>query len=497
MIRLPRMVQPWHHYTGVYASPTSLLVRLKSGETPDHLPAALDVRQGVCSTADRTGHGAFDRVASTFGGAVRISRLHSAKSALLRVGERNRNYTNAEEACGISRVLRLDVEPGTHVGSMAISLRQLDIVESATPNYLVALGMDEPLSSEERDNQEHTFGSRFDNVRSDDQEGWLHRDAINGRQALAREPGDPAVIVAVVDSGVNPNHREFSRGLRSGFDTVQLGHDELAGGIALLGDNAGADVDPSDRHVGHGTGCAGIIGAAGQHIPPGMAGECQVLPIRSLGAALFPGKKRPVGVGAISDLDAGVVMAVQLGAKVINMSFGTDDASLDPTLDKPHREAVEFATAQGCTLVAAAGNSGDRRTYWPAAFPEVVAVGSVSTDGTVSEFSTSGDHVALCAPGERVRTAHLEGYQRATGTSFAAPFVASVAALLHSRAQRRSAPLSPHDVKTLLTTSARTHREGNTQGHGVGILDGGRALAMLDEAIDADPSVEFGGTAHA
>lgn len=482
MSRIARIAQPWNHYTGTYASPTSLLVRLKLGEMPDHIPAALDVRRGASERAERTGHGVLDRVAGTFGGTVRVSRLHSAAAALGRIGARNRGYSDAEELTGISRVLRLDVEPGTHVGSMAISLRQLDIVESVTPNYIVAVGLDRYSSG---------FGPADDNGGEDD--GWAPREMIGAHRALAHEPGDPAVIVGVVDSGINPAHEEFDRRLRSGFDTVQLGDGEMAGGIALLGDNSGADVDPSDRFVGHGSGCAAIIGATGERIPPGLAGDCQILPIRSLGAALFPGKQQAVGVGAVSDLDIGLVMAVQLGAKVINLSFGTDDEAIEPDAPKPHSEAVAFATARGCTLVAAAGNSGDGRTYWPAACPEVIAVGSVGLDATISEFSTCGEHVAVCAPGERIQTAAVEGYQRATGTSFAAPFAAATAALLHSRAQRRSAALAPDTVKKLLIESARPHRPATPEGNGAGILDAARALALLDQALDADCSTEFGG----
>ena len=482
MTRIARIAQPWNHYTGAYASPTSLLVRLKLGEVSDHIPSALDVRQGARERAERTGHGALDRVCGAFGGAVRVSRLHSAAAALGRAGARHRHYSDDEELTGIARMLRLDVEPGTHVGSMAISLRQLDIVESVTPNYIVAVGLDR-------------YAPAFDPDRggSDEDDGWASRAMIGAHRALAHEPGDPAVIVGVVDSGVNPAHEEFDRRLRSGFDTVQLGHGELAGGIALLGDNSGADIDPSDRFVGHGSGCAAIIGAVGERMPPGIAGECQVLPIRSLGAALFPGKNQAVGVGAVSDLDIGLVMAVQLGAKVINLSFGTDDEAIEPEAPKPHSEAVAYATLRGCTLVAAAGNSGDQRTYWPAACPEVIAVGSVGLDGSVSEFSTSGDHVALCAPGERIRTAAVTGYQHATGTSFAAPFAAAGAALLHSRAQRRSAALDPATIKRLLVGSARPHRSDTPAGSGVGILDIARALALLDQALDADPSTELGG----
>lgn len=485
MTRIARIAQPWNHYTGAYASPTSLLVRLKLGEVPSGIPTQLDVRQGVRDRAERTGHGALDRVSGAFGGAVRVSRLHSAAAALARVGARNLGYSDDEELTGVARVLRLDVEPGTHVGSMAISLRQLEIVESVTPNYIVAVGLDRYAPA---------FGpGGGDGEGEGEDDGWAPRDMIGMRHALAYEPGDPAVIVGVVDSGINAGHNEFAGGLRSGYDTVQLGQGEMAGGIALLGDNSGADVDPSDRFVGHGSGCAAIIGAAGERMPPGLAGECQLLAIRSLGAALFPGKTDAVGVGAVSDLDIGMVMAAQLGAKVINLSFGTDDEAIEPDAPRPHSEAVAYATARHCTLVAAAGNSGDRRTYWPAAYPEVIAVGSVGLDGAASEFSTSGGHVALCAPGERIRTAAVDGYQRATGTSFAAPFVAASAALLHSRAHRRSAALAPHTIKQLLIESARPHRSDTPEGNGAGILDVARALALLDQALDADPSTELGG----
>ena len=307
----------------------------------------------------------------------------------------------------------------------------------------------------------------------------------------AHEPGDSAIVVGIVDSGVALRHPEFlDRRLRRGLDTVQLGSGELPGGVTLLGDNKGVDTNPDDAFVGHGSGCAAIIGASGHGMPPGLAGACQLLPIRSLGAATFPGRPNAVGIGAVSDLDMGLVLAVQLGADVVNMSFGTDDEALEPGAPKPHGEAVAYATARGCTLVAASGNSGDRRTYWPAAYPEVISVGSVGPDGRVSAFSTSGDHVSVCAPGERVRTATVQGYQNATGTSFASPFVAATAALLLARAQARSAPVSPVQIKRLIEASAASHHPDTPAGNGIGILDAARALQLLDAAIDADDSVQ-------
>ncbi|KQW01530.1 S8 family serine peptidase [Rhizobacter sp. Root1221] len=479
MSALGRTVQPWSHRSGTYALPRSLLVRLKLGEVPAGIPTVLDVRRHAVAAAQSTGHDALDRVAKAFaGGAIRVSRLHGAARALHVIGGRHRGYSEDEEVSGISRVLRFDVAPGTHVGSMAVSLMQLGIVESAIPNYVCTVGLD---------------ASAANAVNPDGDDGWPARDLVNARAALAYCNGDPAIIIGFVDSGIQPEHAEFSQRLRRGYDTVQLGAGELAGGVTLLGDNTGADTNPIDRFVGHGTGCAGIIGGEGVAMPPGLAGECRMLPIRSLGSARFPGRSAAVGVGALSDLDMGLVMAVQLGASIINCSFGTDDEDLEPGAPKPHAEAVSFATARDCTLVAASGNSGDRRIYWPAAYPQVVAVGAVALDRSISPFTTRGDHVALCAPGERILTTSLDGYQRATGTSFAAPFVAGAAGLLVARARARSASLDPATLKSILMASASPHRAGVGSGHGTGVLDAARALELLDQAIDADESTALGG----
>jgi subtilisin family serine protease len=96
----------------------------------------------------------------------------------------------------------------------------------------------------------------------------------------------------------------------------------------------------------------------------------------------------------------------------------------------------------------------------------------------------------VCA-GERIRAPNIEGYQLATGTSFAAPFVAAAAALLVSRAQTRSAPLDPATVKHLLMASARPHVAGVADGNGAGVLDAAKALELLDQALDTDPTTDI------
>ena len=175
---------------------------------------------------------------------------------------------------------------------------------------------------------------------------------------------------------------------------------------------AGTTATRKDRFVGHGMSCAGIIAAKGKHMPAGLGGASRIIPMRALAAAKLPGKDQAVGLGAISDLDMAMKIAIDLGAKVINMSFGTDDSALAPGSPKPHADIVDYALARGCILIAA---SGKQRTgkpvYWPAAYPGVIAVGAVNAARTPTRFSTRGRHVALCAPGDKILTTGLEGYQ--------------------------------------------------------------------------------------
>jgi subtilisin family serine protease len=296
--------------------------------------------------------------------------------------------------------------------------------------------------------------------------------------------GDPAVVMAVVDSGVNLDHPELATRLRPGYDTVQMGSADVGFGIQLLGDSSRPDSNPSDHFVGHGSACAAIMGAVGQAMPPGLGGEAGLLPLRALAAARLSGVSSAVGLGSNADLDAAVKLAVDLQAKVINMSFGTDDNALAPGDPRPHTDVIRYALERGCVLVAASGNSGDDTTYWPAAHPGVVAVGACDLRGAPTSFSTRGPHVALCAPGERILTAAVEGYQHATGTSFAAPFVAGAAALLVARAQRRSYPLDGVAIGALLRRSASPFARGPAPGCGAGILDALAALQALDAEID-------------
>jgi subtilisin family serine protease len=465
---------PWAPATGGYSLPGSMTLTLRLGEAPDDIPSQIDVRGRAVAPATKLDGGAIDRMIRNLANGALITRVHSAAASLGQRGKGHKKFDDLEEHCGMSRTFRLEVDPGTPIGRLVASLSEVSIVESASPNYLSSAPFDAPPVSP-------TAPVRVD-------QAWESRDLLFAREAMAYEPGDLSVIVAILDCGVSPQHPEVR--FRSGFDSVQLGAGDFASGITLLGDVARADTKPIDRYVGHGMGCAGIIGAVGDEIPPGLAGNCELLPIRVLGAAKLPGKQKPVGLGAATDIDMGMKMAVDLGGKVFNLSFGTADSSLEAGAPKPHADVVRYALSRGCVLVAASGNSGKEEVYWPAAYDGVIAVGSVGADGKPSHFSTRGDHVALSAAGEQVVTCALEGYQLATGTSFAAPFVTAASALLVSRARRRSFALSGEDVRRLLAETATPWPTREVRGYGSGILNAAAALAALDREVDSSPPAE-------
>lgn len=453
---------------GQPVKPGSMIMKLRLGEAPDAVPTSLDVRSGASKPATKFSIGVVDRVMRNISPSVRICRVHTAQASFGRPGHGHTCFDDVEHAVGLSRTFRIEAMAPDRVDDMVDAMRQLAVVEQASPHYLCEL----------------PFATAAASGRLDEERAWLSRLQVRAIEALAYEPGDPTVVVAVVDTGVQFDHPELYGRLRSGFDTVQLGGGGIGSGMALVGDRSGVDSDPEDE-VGHGTSCAAIIGANGTSLPPGLAGACSVLPIRVLGAAQIVGRTNRVGIGALADIDEGVKRAIDLGAKVLNMSFGTPASALESGDPTPHEDVVRYGVARGCIMIAASGNSGKTEDYSPARLDDVIAVGACGDDDAPTSFTTRGDHVALSAPGDRILSAGIDGYASQTGTSFAAPFVAAAAALLVSRASRRSHPLSGSDVRRILASTARPWKQSGAFGCGAGILDAHAALLALDREIDA------------
>jgi len=274
--------------------------------------------------------------------------------------------------------------------------------------------------------------------------GTESRAAIYLPDAHRYTEGEESITVAVLDTGINLYHPELAHAFLPGRDFVDI----ISGASDFVGDFLGVDDDPEDD-VGHGSHVAGIIAARGLNMPKGVVPRCKILPMRVLAAMKQEGE--PVGAGLIENIDSGIKWAIDQGADVINMSLGV----LHEGGGLPHQEVVNYAQRKGVTIVAASGNDGSQRRYYPGAFPHVIAVGAINLEHHVSAFSTYGSHVSFVAPGENIYSTHMNhGYRFLTGTSHAAPFVAGAVALLKSYARTRGQSLSDSQVKYLLKQSS-------------------------------------------
>lgn len=262
---------------------------------------------------------------------------------------------------------------------------------------------------------------------------------IRAPEAWDITTGSSSVVVAVVDTGVTATHPDLAGKVLPGYDFV---------------DN---DDDPTDEHspIGHGTLVAGIIGAVTNNAIgiAGLSWESPILSIRvcdASGSCLFD---------AVSD---GIVYAVDNGAKIINLSLGGRFSS--STLE----DAVNYAWDQNVLVVAAAGNS-RRDVDYPAAYPNVVAVGATDRDDQKAWFSSFGPQLDIVAPGVSIYSTNFsDSYTGVSGTSFSSPHAAGAAALLLSH----DPSLTNEQVRNILESSALDLGDsGWDQFYGWGMVD--------------------------
>jgi hypothetical protein len=451
-----------------------VIVRMGPGEAPPAVPSLHDVRRRAQAAATSLGLDTVDRALRRHSDSVRVTRSFAAARNVGVPGKAHVGFDDLEEELGLSRTFRIDLDEDTEIDDLVDRLRHLGAVEMASPVYLC----------------ETPFASVRRRAPADPQR--LRR-LIGADRAMAMEPGDVAVLIGLVDSGVSLAHPELVDCLRPGLDTVDLRSNDMPRGLALVGPPSRDHRHPQDEQ-GHGTACASIMAASGLSMPAGLAGASDIVPVKALAAVRQPDHKGITAVGALPDIDHAVKMAVDLGARVLNLSFGTPASALGPDDPIPHVEVVRYALARDCVLVAASGNSGDFTAYFPAKLPGVIAVGSVDADGMPSDFVCRGSHLALTAPGEGIPVAAIDGYTEGYGTSFAAPFVTAAAALMVARGLRHSTPLSAATIRRLLVRSARAFPPAaDRRGLGAGILDVPAALDDVDSFCTSDSEEELDG----
>lgn len=360
--------------------------------------------------------------------------------------------------------------------------------------------------------------------------------AISGRPAplepteqstVCAEPvltGDPPSVPPISQQVLNlPAAWQFSRGAGQKVAVIDTGvnrHPRLprlqAGGDYVSDTDGTVDCD------GHGTLVAGIIAA--QPSPhdafAGVAPDAEILSIRQLSLAYekkdnnhrdAPGRLSTEGYGTVLTLAGAVVRAVDMGATVINISeVACTQAGLN-TVDGALGAAVKYAYDRNVVVVAAAGNvqsdgacqNQNSGSGWesvatvasPAWFaPYVLAVGSVDPNGQVSELSLNGPWVQVAAIGRNIVSLDSkpggtglvdgvqtsEGIRPVEGTSFAAPYVAGLAALVRSRFPE----LTAGQVMDRITRTAHGPGTGRDDKIGHGLID---PLAALTAELPAEP----------
>jgi serine protease len=370
--------------------------------------------------------------------------------------ETDYNLKPLKQSVAQDRAVRYQLPNKTSVVEASKEYQQNPNIEYAQPNYIYQLSR--------VPNDKYYKSSN----NSSDIQQWGPSN-LNLEAAWEQEVGSASVTIAVVDTGIIPDHPDLATNISPyGYDFID-------------DDSKPYDLSFNSGVRGHGTHVAGIIGARGDN-ELGVAGTnwmVTILPIRVLSD----------NRGDTSTVTAGIEYAVNNGADIINLSLGGDIK--DPNLE----EAINRAVERGVLVFAAAGNNSDNSVLYPAAYNNVVAVGAVNPENQRSSYSNYGPQLDLVAPGDNIYSTYGHyinpGFERdyldLSGTSMATPYVSGIAGLLLAKG------VSPDRVVQRLKTTA--HDLGSTgidEKYGYGLVDA--YGAMIDQNIRVFAATKDGAT---
>ncbi len=366
----------------------------------------------------------------------------SGESILVKM--KNDTLTDGLKAAGVGaleQIVPLDgcawyearLVKGTDAQKALAAVRELKEVQLAEYNYEIKTAAIDDYKHFDK-KQEEEFKK---NGHNKDQWHFHYVGIPGGYEEMETEGGDSSVVVAVIDTGVDYDHEDLKDNIwvnaaeipNNNRDDDGNGYIDDYYGIDLIAGKGSADDDN-----GHGTHVAGIIAARNNNVGVlGVAYSTKIMPIK---AAMHNGTLNQATIAKA------ILYAYEMGAEVINMSFGGSACSI----------AVQDALAVAYTrsvLVASAGNSGKPNEVtdydymplpnYPAALTYVLGVMSVDENGVESSFSNwdvkafNGVEYEMYAPGENIMsTLPNNQYGFLTGTSMAAPMVSAMAAILRS-----------------------------------------------------------------
>ncbi|MEU8032049.1 S8 family serine peptidase [Streptomyces sp. NPDC049099] len=294
-----------------------------------------------------------------------------------------------------------------------------------------------------------------------------------GLSAAQQQSKGEGVTVAVLDSGVVAGHPALKGRVTTGPDYRQDG------------------LRPGDPDWGgHGTAMASDV----LKVAPGA----RILAVRVTSdkddEKTAAKDLEHLRKGGKSPAAQGIRYAADHGADVISMSFGSADGF--STYDDEETEAVAYALRKGVTLLASAGNSGDKLNdnSYPAGYPGVIAVAATQPGGGRAGFSTVHTYNDVAAPGVGIVSAkNTGGYLKINGTSPACALAAGVVALMYGKNPK----LTPAQVNDVLIATAHRPAGGGSARLGYGPIDAAAAVkAAASPPEDRTAPVTYHGREH-